>query len=49
MFLINAYLYGKVAPVNIIAQKEVACICWTAPDFEKLHHIVELAVNVPAN
>ena len=43
------YLDTEVPTVNIVAQKQVACLCWVPTDFEKLHQIVVLAVNITAD
>lgn len=42
-------LDGKVAAVDVIAQKEVAGVCGVATDFKELHEIIVLAVDIAAD
>jgi hypothetical protein len=45
----SSYLNAEVPTVHIIAQKEVARLGRVATDFEKLHEVVVLAVDVTAH
>jgi hypothetical protein len=44
-----SYLNTEVATVYVVAQEEVARLRWVAADFEQLHEIVVLPVNVTAD
>ena len=45
----SSYLDTEVPTVNIVAQEQVACLCGVSTDFEKLHQVVVLAVNITAD
>lgn len=40
------YFNTKVAPVDIIAEEQIASVGWWTTHLEQLHEIVELSVNV---
>jgi hypothetical protein len=42
----NPYLDAEVATIYVVAQEEVARLCRVAADFEQLHEIVVLAVDI---
>jgi hypothetical protein len=44
-----SYLNTEVAAVHVVAQEEIACLGRVATNFEQLHKIVVLPVNVTTN
>lgn len=44
-----SHLYTKVAAINVVAQEKIACLCGVATDFEQLHEVVVLAVDITAH
>ncbi len=40
------YLYAKVTSINIVAKEEVLRRSWRPSDFEQLHEVIELAMDV---
>ena len=46
---VTAHFAGKVATINVVAQKEIACRCWIAAHFEQFHQVKVLAMHISAN
>jgi len=46
MRTVRAYLDTEITPIHIVAQEQVARFCRIAPDFEQLHEVVVLPVDV---
>ena len=44
-----SYLNTEVPSIHIVTQEEVACLCWVSTDFEELHQVVVLSVNITAH
>ncbi len=45
----NCYLNAEIAPVDVVAEEEVARVGGRPPHLEQLHQVVELAVHVAAH
>lgn len=43
------YLYAEVSPIHVVAEEQIARLGWVAADFEELHQVVVLAVDVAAH
>lgn len=37
--MLSIHFYREVAPVDVVAQKQVASLGWVATDFKKLHQV----------
>lgn len=46
---LSAYLDTEISTVDVVTQEEVARVCRIATDFEQLHQIVILSVNITAD
>ena len=40
------HLYTEISAVHIVSKEEIACLIWWSANFEQLHKIIELAVDV---
>lgn len=45
----RAYLNTEISTVDVVTQEEIACVCRVATNFEQLHQIVVLAMNITAD
>lgn len=42
-------LNTEISSINVISKEQVSCLGWVATNFEELHQIVVLAVNISAD